>query len=925
MLHNGLRAIIFVFIVCFGGQIRALPSEFSDELVLGNLVQPVALEFLSPDQVLILGRDGLIISTNPNDTVPIASPYLQIPDVDSDGEKGLLGIALDPAFDSNGYFYVYYHNSVNDRARISRFEHAGGTADPASELLIWEDLLTTSLQVISDHWGGAMSFGPDGNLFLAIGDKKDVPADSQDLTLAAGKIIRVDPRGVASGGPWVFGEHNPHLIPSDNPFIDGEGGNLDEIWALGLRNPFRGAWDLPSGRFYLAEVGANVQSGVDASHEDLHVFTLDDAGANAGWPECEGPSCSGPQPANYSPPLFSIVHPDSRALIAGPIFRSPGFPSQYQDVLFIGDFARGWLRYLTLDQNGDVDSTVPVGGHVFADRYELRAPVDFEAGPDGALYYADINGGNAVGNGHLRRIKYAGNNLPPVITSAEAAPVTSPTAPLLVEVSGSAYDPEGGGLDLSWDFGDGSQSAEATTSHTFKDLGAFEATFRADDGAQLAVSDPILIELGIPPVVVIDEPADNALFRAGDLISIRGSATDTDGVVSNDDLRWTIGFGHDSHVHPVLTDVAGTPCAPTGSSCIDLSVPGSGHDFQDNTSFVVSLSVTDSDGLTRSNEISLLPDKVNLTLGTNIPGEGATIFLDGVPRTTPVVVDSLIGFQHIIAVSPEVTANGHLYTFDSWTNGESLPTQAAIVPTIDSTITAFYTDTGPTAERVIDGLQVLYTFDTGSGSTVNDVSGVGAPLDLTIASPTAVTWGAGTLTVNSSTVLSSTGAATKVSNAVQASNAITVEAWVAPANTTQTGPARLVSIPESNSRRNLTLGQTANQWIMAFRTSTTGTNGLNPHTGTPEGSATTALTHIVYTREASGLAHFYVNNELVATETVSGDSSNWNSGYSLLLGNEAAENKPWLGLFDLVAIYDRALSEAEVEQNFAAASGGGVN
>ena len=222
-------------------------------------------------------------------------------------------------------------------------------------------------------------------------------------------------------------------------------------------------------------------------------------------------------------------------------------------------------------------------------------------------------------------------------------------------------------------------------------------------------------------------------------------------------------------------------------------------------------------------------------------------------------------------------------------------------------------------------MQVLYTFEEGSGAAVNDVSGVGAPLNLTIANPANTTWITGGLTINTGTIIQSGGAATKVFNACTTSNEITLEAWVRPASTTQGGGGtvpRIVSISVDTGNRNAALVQ-GNETLTALysarvRTTATDNNGITPSLDTPDGSLTTALTHVVYTRNAAGNAIFYLNNFQQASGTIGGNFSNWNAAYALALANEFTQDRPWLGEYHLVAIYNRALTAAEVGQNYAA-------
>lgn len=225
--------------------------------------------------------------------------------------------------------------------------------------------------------------------------------------------------------------------------------------------------------------------------------------------------------------------------------------------------------------------------------------------------------------------------------------------------------------------------------------------------------------------------------------------------------------------------------------------------------------------------------------------------------------------------------------------------------------------------RVDNGLLVKYDFNEGSGLTVNDVSGFGAPLNLTIPDASTIQWVAGALRVTAPSVIVSAAAATKVMNAVNVSNEISIEAWLTPHNTTQKGPARILTISGDAGNRNVTLGQ--GLWdaqpsaLYDVRLRTTSTNGNGqPELYTPDGSLTTALTHVVYTRNSAGNAKLYLNGVETAAMNVGGNFSNWNSAYKIGVANEFNASRPWLGTLHMAAIYGRALSMTEVELNFAA-------
>ena len=219
--------------------------------------------------------------------------------------------------------------------------------------------------------------------------------------------------------------------------------------------------------------------------------------------------------------------------------------------------------------------------------------------------------------------------------------------------------------------------------------------------------------------------------------------------------------------------------------------------------------------------------------------------------------------------------------------------------------------------RITAGLVALYEFDEGSGTMVGDTSGVAPAVDLEVADGGAVTWLSGGLRIDSATIVASSGAAAKIATACQASNEVTVEAWVDPANNTQDGPARVVTMSEDTGARNFQLGQDADTWQARLRSALGHDNG-GPYIAGREGGIDLELTHLVLTRSSAGVRTLYVNGAPAATNVVGGDLSTWGS-YGLALADEFVEGgRSWLGEYYLVAVYDRALSAAEVGQNFAA-------
>jgi len=229
--------------------------------------------------------------------------------------------------------------------------------------------------------------------------------------------------------------------------------------------------------------------------------------------------------------------------------------------------------------------------------------------------------------------------------------------------------------------------------------------------------------------------------------------------------------------------------------------------------------------------------------------------------------------------------------------------------------------------RAVRGLQALYTFQEGSGSIVQDLAGVGDPLDLHISDPAAVQWTANGLQVDAPALIASSGPATKLIAAAQATNELTIEAWIHPANPRQHGIQRIVTMSGDAANRNVALvqmwdrGKSYPSYAGRLRTTATSVHG-NQGPSTPHWHVTRGLTHLVYTRDASGTARLYVNGDMKDDSITEGNLSNWDSEYRLALANELSNDRPWRGSYQLVAVYSRALSPAEVNANYLASPSG---
>ena len=214
-------------------------------------------------------------------------------------------------------------------------------------------------------------------------------------------------------------------------------------------------------------------------------------------------------------------------------------------------------------------------------------------------------------------------------------------------------------------------------------------------------------------------------------------------------------------------------------------------------------------------------------------------------------------------------------------------------------------------------LLVSYTFKTGSGDTIKDVSEVGDPLDLVVEEPANVSWiPGGGLLFKDVDLAKTEGPATKVIEGCKATNEITIIAWVKPDNLDLTGPARIFTMSADPSNRNFTLGQDTTGYQVRLRTTVTGNNGVEPALPIPDSVSTDKMSKLAYTHDDAGETKFYIDGQEVASANIGGDFSNWNSAYRLGIGHELNRaddlGRMWLGEYHFLAIYSRALTQDEI-------------
>ena len=442
--------------------------------------------------------------------------------------------------------------------------------------------------------------------------------------------------------------------------------------------------------------------------EDLHVGAN---GRNYGWPLCEGPcdnedyeqTCSC---GLHDDPLHTYPHNNQGAsIIGGGVYRGNMLPQNpYFGAYFYGDFTRRWLRYLTFDQNGAVESDVEFSsfvGRIFHLGYSNA----------GAIYYT-------TDEGEMHRIIFDDGDRAPVITSLSAITGTGSTAlqgpvPLTVNFAVSAEDAEGDVVSYRWLFGDGTEATGATASKTYTQTGTYLASVLASDGDQATQSALLVVEAGVPPTVSISSPVNGASFRAGDVINLAGAGSDPFETLSDSSFRWTVRFRHDDHYHPVIEDVTG-PNA-------QFEVPSTGHDFSGNVAFDITLEVSDAEGLTSKASVEIMPEKHNLVFNT-LPVSISTN-LDGIPRPPPFLHDTLVGFVHSIEVPDVICAADKRYAFQSWSDGGSVE-HDIVVPDGDTLILATFIESDQPCQslEVREGMYARWQADfnvaTDNGASV---------------------------------------------------------------------------------------------------------------------------------------------------------------------------------------------------------------
>ena len=334
------------------------------ELVAEGLIQPVLL--ISPPndpRRFVAERTGVVWVLEP-DGVLDEKPFLDLRDrVNSGGiEQGFLGMAFHPNFADNGRFFAYYYKQGAEQTQLSEFSIATDPdlGDPSSEMpLLTLDKPTTR------HNGGMLQFGPDGYLWMSLGEGGAASVNSQDPTRLLSSILRLD---IDSGDPYG--------IPPDNPFA--AGGGAPEVWAKGLRNPWR--FSIDDNLIYIGDVGHE-------DFEEIDIVPLDGAPYNFGWLRMEGTSCfqSGcdADAEGLTLPVVEYTHAEGCAVTGGFVYRGRAIP-ELDGAYFYGDWCGEWVRSFRYEAGEVLDHQT---------RFENAGQINsFGVDADGELYVLTYEG-----------------------------------------------------------------------------------------------------------------------------------------------------------------------------------------------------------------------------------------------------------------------------------------------------------------------------------------------------------------------------------------------------------------------------------------------------------------------------------------------------------------------------------------------------
>jgi glucose/arabinose dehydrogenase len=629
MTNKLLAALLFIFSIANYAGAQTFPPGFNQVLVAPGLTQPTTMTIAPDGRFFIVQQNGILKILKNGAILP--QPFINLP-VGTGGERGLLGVALDPSFSTNNYVYLYYTIPAGTFNRVSRFTASGDTVVPGSELV----LLDLDTLIAVNHGGGHLDFGPDGKLYIATGENER-PYLAQHMDSYLGKILRMNPDG---------------SVPVDNPFP-----GVDQrryIWALGLRNPFSFAFQPVTGRLFIGDVG-------DTTWEEINEATT--GGQNFGWPVHEGHSSD----TNYTDCLYTYHHGTADSLgcaITGGTFFNPdttNYPQTYINRYYYTDYCGNWINSISVDS--------PYTYSHMATNI-ANYSVCIKTGPDGNLYFLSRN------NEALYKVTYTPDSIPSIITDP-----LDQTVSLGFQASFSAS--ASGLAPLSYQWRKGTTIIPGATNNTFiipavafSDSGDYNMIVSNAFGADTSLNAHLTVTGNQPPVAVIDTPLAGTLYSGGDTIYFHGVITDPeDGALPDSMYAWEVVFHHLTHVHP-------GPIAGTGISSGSFIIPSSGEVSPD-VFYRLYLYAHDALGALDTDSVDIYPRTTTFIVNTQ--PQGLMVTVGGQPVQAP---DTVLGVEAIIRqIGAPYTQLG--YVFTHWSNGGTLD-QTFATPVNDTTFTAYY-------------------------------------------------------------------------------------------------------------------------------------------------------------------------------------------------------------------------------------------
>lgn len=663
-----------------------VPAGFVDELV-ATVGAPTAMAFTPDGRLLITTQGGRVRVVSGGQL--LATPALDLATLGvicSNSERGLLGIAVDPQFATNGFVYLYYtfnkgdtscpfNNATKPVNRVARFTMAGNVINFASQLVLIDNIHSYA----GNHNAGDLNFGKDGHLYVSVGDggcdyTGGGCAGSNGIARTRhhllGKILRITKDGaIPAGNPYTgAGSARCNVTGSTTPGLI-----CQETYSWGLRNPFRMAFDPNAAGtvFHINDVGQNVWEEVD----------LGEAGADYGWNIREGHCVTGSAtncpipPVGMTNPIFDYNHDAGCASITGGAFvpTNAGWPAPYSGSYLFADFVCG--KIFRLVNNGGVYSSAD-----FATGLGGSSAVHMTFGPTAtgqALYYTTYASG-----GQVRRIRFTAGNVPP--TADLTATPSSGSAPLTVTLSGSgSSDPDGTIASYQWTFGDGGSATTTTPTvqHTYAQGSYTASLVVVDNLGASSQADTVNIQAGnSPPSASIISPAEGTPFAVGQTITLTGSATDAqDGTLPPSALSWTVLRHHGDHTHPWFGPATGNDLTFEAPAPEDLAATT-------NSYLEVILTATDSGGLSTTISRDVMPKTVAITFATNPTGR--IVRVNGTQLVGPATITSWQGYVLNVVVPKQSP-----WKWVSWSDGGT-KNHAITTPATATTYTATFTQGG---------------------------------------------------------------------------------------------------------------------------------------------------------------------------------------------------------------------------------------